>query len=299
MNFRARWGFRIAVAGLASFLGFCGGNSPAKPTTHPTPTPIAAPTPTPVPTTVAPLSQTCDRLGFGSQNVKCGLETPSFLNDIQTAINQVRQQRPDVFDPHDFNQVTNTGPFYVQLIKNLDAAGICAFFDGAELGVKNNNDFNDQYEVTSSKSIIRQLPMSYQSTCHPASIPLPAPPPVLTPGCPLRPSECIVCDDRPSPNFYPLVEAAIQKLLTEQPQLFDFTDVKGDGTWPRVVNMAGYTNGVAQNLTSQGLCARFDGKEMAVKSTDDFNEQYAILLSDTWVRRGSGIYRGQCTPSCF
>jgi hypothetical protein len=152
--------------------------------------------------------------------------------------------------------------------------------------------------VTSSKAIIRHGIVSYQSTCHPAAIPVAAPPPIITAGCPLGPSQEIACDDRAQPYFYPLVEAAIQKLLTEQKQLFDFTDVKGDN-WPRVVNKGGYTQGIAQYLSTQGLCARFDGREMQVKNTNDFNEQYAVVYSETWVRRGTGIFRGSCYPSSF
>jgi hypothetical protein len=295
MNFRARWGFKIAVAGLALFLGFCGGSTPSKPTTHPSPTPIAAPTPTPVPTTVAPLSKTCDRLEPGAQAFRCPVEAPSFLSDIESAISQVRQQKPEIFDG---DQVKNIPLFYVQLIKDLDAAGICGYFDGSEFGVKNTNDFNDQYAVTSSKAIIRHGIVSYQSTCHPAAIPVALPPPIITAGCPLGPSDCIGCDDRLQPNFYPLVDAAIQKLLTEQKQLFNFTDVKGDN-WPRVVNKDGYTQGIAQYLSTQGFCARFDGREMQVKNSNDYNEQYAVLYSETWVRRGSGSFRGSCYPSCF
>jgi hypothetical protein len=296
MNFRARWGFRIAVAGLASFLGFCGGNSPSKPAPVPTPTPLPAPTPTPVPTTVVPLSQTCVKLGLGSLNVKCSTETPSFLNEIQSAINQVQREKPELFDGY---QVKNIGPFYVQLTKDLDAMGICAVYDGSELGLKNNNDFNDQYEVTSSKANLRQGPSSYLSTCHPAAIPQPPPPPNITAGCPLGPSQEIVCDDRAQPYFYPQVEAAIHKLLTEQKQLFDFTDLKGGDNWPRVVNKDGYTQGIAQILSTQGLCSRFDGREMQVKNTNDFNEQYAVFYSETWVRLGTGIFRGSCYPSSF
>ena len=94
------------------------------------------------------------------------------------------------------------------------------------------------------------------------------------------------------------IKAAIDKLLKDQPRLFDFTDTRRDN-WPRVVNLDGYTQGIAKFLTDQGLCARFDGKEMAVKETNDYNDQYAVLLSETWIRRGTGIYRGSCYPSSF
>jgi hypothetical protein len=286
---------QIAVAGLASFLGYCGGNSPSRPAPAPTPTPLPAPTPTPVPTTPASLNKTCDHLGPGAQAFKCPYETPSFLNDIETAVGQVRQQKPELFDG---DQVKNLGPFYVQLIKDLDAVGICGYFDGSELGVKNTNDFNDQYAVTTSQARLRHGLPSYQSTCHPAAIPVAPPPPIITAGCPLGPSDCIVCDGRADSYFYSPVDAAIQKLLTEQKQLFDFTDVKQDG-WPRVLNKDAYTQGIAQYLSTQGICARFDGKEMQVKNTNDFNEQWAVFYSENWVRRGTGSFRGSCYPSCF
>ena len=38
---------------------------------------------------------------------------------------------------------------------------------------------------------------------------------------------------------------------------------------------------------------------MAVKNTSDYNEQFAIILSFIWVRRGEGIYRSTCYPSAF
>jgi hypothetical protein len=139
---------------------------------------------------------------------------------------------------------------------------------------------------------------SYQSSCHPAAIPVAPAPPIITAGCPLGPSQEIACDARAQPYFYPLVDAAIQKLLTEQKQLFDFTDVKQDN-WPRVVNRDGYTQGIVQYLSAQGVCARFDGKEMQAKNTNDFNEQYAVLYSENWVRRGPGSFRGSCYPSSF
>jgi hypothetical protein len=140
--------------------------------------------------------------------------------------------------------------------------------------------------------------VAYASTCVPAWFPLPAPPPIVTAGCPLPPSQEVACDDRGQASFYPLVDAAIDKLLHEQPQLFDFNDVKGQN-WPRVVNIDGYTQGIAKILSAQGLCARFDGREMQVKQTNDYNDQYAVLLSETWIRRGTGIYRGSCYPSSF
>ena len=39
----------------------------------------------------------------------------------------------------------------------------------------------------------------------------------------------------------------------------------------------------------QGICSYYDGEELAVKNTNDFNEQYDILLASGHMRRGAGL----------
>jgi len=54
------------------------------------------------------------------------------------------------------------------VIANLAAMGYCAKYDGEELGVKNTNSFNDQYDIHLSSGHIRRGAGSYRSTCWPA-----------------------------------------------------------------------------------------------------------------------------------
>jgi hypothetical protein len=61
----------------------------------------------------------------------------------------------------------------------------------------------------------------------------------------------------------------------------------------------GYLNGVIKQLNKQGVCALYDGEEMAVKSSNNFSEQWDILLASGHIRRGAGAYRGVCRPAIF
>jgi hypothetical protein len=91
------------------------------------------------------------------------------------------------------------------------------------------------------------------------------------------------------------VDAAVNRLMSENPALFDF----GDVSTPRVKDTTAYYSGVLSNLRAAGFCANFDGAEVQVKNTNDFSEQYDVLLSDGAVRRGPGAYRLTCAPASF
>ncbi len=60
-----------------------------------------------------------------------------------------------------------------------------------------------------------------------------------------------------------------------------------------------YHSGVAAILVTRGLCATYDGEELGVKSSNDFNDQYDIHLSTGHVRRGESSYRATCRPASF
>jgi hypothetical protein len=46
--------------------------------------------------------------------------------------------------------------------------GVCAIFDGEEIGVKNTNAFNDQYDIHLASGHVRRGEGSYRATCTPA-----------------------------------------------------------------------------------------------------------------------------------
>ncbi len=285
----------VLVVGMALTLTVCGGSSPTQPPT-PGPTPTAAPTPTPVATPLPPLSASCNKLGAGSAATRCPREQANFQAEVDDAINQVRAEKPGIFNG---DQVLSSGQVIIGVIKALDAKGLCAGWDGEELAVKTSDSYNDQYDILTASGRIRQGTSSYRTTCYPAAFPLNSGAPAATPDCPnLPPSRELTCG-RETSRFYPDVEAAIGQVLKEKPEFFDFSDIAARTDWPKIANQEGYLASLVQILKAKGYCARWDGKELAVKNTSDYNEQFAVILSFIWIRRGEGIYRSTCYPSAF
>ena len=60
--------------------------------------------------------------------------------------------------------------------------------------------------------------------------------------------------------------------------------------------MRGYYVGLIRLLDRKGLCAAYDGEELAVKSSNDFSDQYKVLTSWNEIHR---IYMVTCTPAVF
>jgi hypothetical protein len=94
------------------------------------------------------------------------------------------------------------------------------------------------------------------------------------------------------------VNVAIHKTQNEHPELFDFDDGLG-GLSFRVRDRARYHAQVVRNLEEAGFCAVFDGEEVGVKNTNDFNEQYQVMSSFGYSRWGAGAYRSTCYPAWF
>ena len=163
---------RALLLTLASLLSGCGGDK--SPSQNTPPTTLAAPPPPPPagppPPDPFPGATSCNRIGLGTATVRCGVEGPTFLDELTRAIDQVINEKPQIFEGGGNNtKVLSTGQFYVAVINNLDRMGLCAAFDGEELGIKNGNSFNDQYHLVTSSFIVRRGNSSYQSTCHPAA----------------------------------------------------------------------------------------------------------------------------------
>ena len=238
------------------------------------------------------MSASCERLPLGAAKYSCRDENPTFLGEVTDAINEVKIQHPEYFDRGDI--VNNVGGYYVGVIKNLDKQGICAGFDGEELAVKNNADYNDQYKILTSWNQVRYF---YIGTCYPAVFPLdrsnPGPSPA---GCSLPPSTEIACGV-PDSQFLGDVLSAVDQVQAQRPDLFDFTQTANG--WPLVKDMPKYHAAVIEVLGGKGYCGKFDGEEIAVKRTNDFTEHYDINFADKYVRKGPGIYRGSCYPAAF
>jgi len=90
------------------------------------------------------------------------------------------------------------------------------------------------------------------------------------------------------------VNAAIDTVQQEHPELFNFDDLAGSS--PRVLNQKRYLELVAENLAKNGVCTIIEKEEIAVKNTNDFNEQWNVYAAAGFVRRR---YVTTCSPSWF
>jgi hypothetical protein len=137
------------------------------------------------------------------------------------------------------------------------------------------------------------------ATPPPMPTPEPSAPPVATFSCPLPalPDLHNTCP-KLEPQLWQIVENAIQKTIQEHPELFDFTEELGGGSW-KVLDREKYINTTVENIHAQGVCSRAEVEEIQVKTTNDFNEQYNIWVSSGHVRHGPGAYITTCFPAQF
>jgi hypothetical protein len=101
-------------------------------------------------------------------------------------------------------------------------------------------------------------------------------------------------------TFLARVEAAIDEVIAQHPGYFNVSRTRGGcANCYQVVDPTGYTNAVARAVTKNGVCGYYDGEELAVKSSNNFNDQFDILTSDNFIRRQGGSYRSTCRPAWF
>jgi hypothetical protein len=153
---------------------------PTPPPAAPPPVPGPAPTqppsgsPTPAPPAPPPTGGSCS-LGPGpGSGANCPRTGPSFLGEIDAAINRTVQQQPGNFNLNDQRgnggyRIHNIDQFLAGVVGNLRAMGLCAMVDGGgEIAVKNTNSFSDQYDLILSSGHIFRGGGSYAATCTPA-----------------------------------------------------------------------------------------------------------------------------------
>ncbi len=91
-------------------------------------------------------------------------------------------------------------------------------------------------------------------------------------------------------QFQQQVDGAIRTLQHEHPEIFNGNYIQSLGS---------YYVGLIKILDKQGICAAYDGEELAVKTDNTFNEQYDIESSTLQVRWGPVSYRATCYPASF
>jgi hypothetical protein len=126
-----------------------------------------------------------------------------------------------------------------------------------------------------------------------------APAPAATPRAfvcpfPALPDLHIQCP-KLTPELDRYVNNAIDAVIAKRPELFDFNNNLGPLS-PRVLDRQKYIDAVVDAIHDQGICAKDDNEEVAVKNTNAFNEQYNIWTSGGYVRRS---YITTCFPAQF
>jgi hypothetical protein len=141
------------------------------------------------------------------------------------------------------------------------------------------------------------------SCAHPSRpteevVPSPSPTPEIV-GCGAPPGTFNENCPRATPTFYGEVNQAIEDLLETMPEMFDFGRARGCGRCFLVRDPNRFTQELVARLEAAGLCALYDGEELAVKLTNDFNDQFDVLTFEFFLRRENGSYRSTCYPAWF
>ena len=144
----------------------------------------------------------------------------------------------------------------------------------------------------------------------PAPTPTPAPTPVVVPtpstprvACGVGPGSGDGLEEhcpRTSPEFLGEVDAAINRVVDRHPELVDRDRRAGaGGFW--VKDIDGLFEEVVKEIAAGAhLCAVVDADlEIAVKSSNAFSEQYKLMWSSGYLRRGDLSYRATCSPAWF
>lgn len=158
--------------------------------------------------------------------------------------------------------------------------------------------------------VVASLSCSGSSSTNPDPLPTttatqtPAPavtsPPTNSAGnaCPLGGGDLNASCTRTGASLHDEVNAAIDKLVQDRPDIFDKNDFSGPGGY-RVLKVDDYYAGVVRNLQALGLCAEYDFQYVNVKESNSYSEAYQIMISSGHIRRGDGAYRQTCRPAIF
>jgi len=121
-------------------------------------------------------------------------------------------------------------------------------------------------------------------------------------SCPIGKGDPAASCAKSSPQLLAAMEAAIDRLVRERPELFNTQEEAGENTGQyRVLAADEYLDGLIANLRAAGLCAERtpDRERIVAKSTNAFSEEWDVLSSGGFIRRGSYAYRQTCAPAIF
>jgi len=112
-----------------------------------------------------------------SREVACSREAEGkFFFQVEAAVRQIMDERPELFDftdtatRTDWPRILDLGAYQQAVADVLVAQGFCAKDDRLEeLAVKNDNSFNEQYDIQLADKYVRLGGGMYRSTCYPAA----------------------------------------------------------------------------------------------------------------------------------
>src|SRR5438477_2883145 len=137
---------------------------------------------------------------------------------------------------------------------------------------------------------------------------LPAPSPTATPSTGPSPSATSCRYGKGTPDTFCAktqpalladVDAAINSVIQQHPDYFNFNDVNGPADAYKVLKPTEYEQGLTANLEAAGFCTETAANTLSVRNGTEFSEDYSMLLSTGHIRRGTGAYLGTCTPPSF
>ncbi len=112
-----------------------------------------------------------------SREMACGREPEGqFYGDVEAAITQILQEKPELFDfgdrvpGTDFVRIRDMDAYNKGIVGILNSRGFCAKQDGEEIAVKKgSNAISEQYDVEYKNTHTRRGSGIYRLTCYPAT----------------------------------------------------------------------------------------------------------------------------------
>jgi hypothetical protein len=158
---------QASVVAIASFFASACGSGTAPQGATPATTPTPAPTPVAAAT---PRAFVCPLPARPDQGIQCPKIDSKLGGYVSTAVDTVIRTQPELFNLGDTRgdsvKVLDRHKYQTAVVAAINAqGGVCAHDDNEEIGLKINNDFNEQFNVWTSAGYTRR---SYITTCFPA-----------------------------------------------------------------------------------------------------------------------------------
>jgi hypothetical protein len=255
------------------------------------------------------LPRSCQQIRPGTGSTRdCARGTSNFFLRVQDAVNGsigAPYRDPDTgetIEMVDGNRKILVPSAYIKRVSDtLDAAGLCALYDGEEMYVNDGGGYNEHFDIVTQDG---RSWISYNATCNPALPfpPLPSTPPQQDPDCRLAPSRAFFCF-KDSSAYDNDVFGALDDLIAEDraratPMIFDFRDrLAGVPDGWKIINEALYVSETLKKMKARGLCAIFDGDEFSVKRrTNTFSEDFDLIKAEGFSIR---LYNATCRDAEF